>query len=546
MTTNEYDVVIVGSGAAGLSAAIHAHDLGLSVVILEAYKKYGGATAFSGGQVWAGENHVMAREGMADSMDETRQYVKSINHDADVFDEEIFEQWVTQSPRVLEGLEKRGDVKWTTIHGFPDYEYPASPGSKPEGRYLTAAPICGDTLGELRSKLLVSPHHPPGPSYDEIYAQQGDVAKTAALFKDRTAKDIMTMGTGLVVHLLGAVARRGIPMLLNHRVKKVTRTDAGDVTGVLVDTPSGEAAFEGTVILATGAYDWNWDLVRQHSGLLPDESGSVAPPGVRGDGLLLAHDLGVPIIQLPLKTALHLPGYPAVKPDEEKDDNGFRYSLEMALPHSLLVDSTAKRFSDDSYYHSIVDALATGKGKSPFYLIWDENRRQKYPLSPVQPGEAYPETMQVESAPTVGELAVKLGLDPETLSATVERFSKYAKDGEDPDFHRGTNIWTKVFLGDAKHEINPVLGPVERAPFFGMRMRLVNTGIGVAGIKAGLDGQVIHSSGRPIKGLFAAGVVTAPLMCGSGYNSGYSICRGLVFGALAAERIQKDKARGGK
>jgi 3-oxosteroid 1-dehydrogenase len=537
MTKNEYDVVVIGSGGSGLSAAIRSHDLGLRVIILETYDKVGGSTAFSGGQVWAGNNHLMTQEGIDDTLDETRAYVKGINDEPSLLNEELFEQWITEAPRVLEDLEKRKAIKWELIRDFPDYYYPEVAGSKSEGRYLAAAPLHGHELGELRSKLLYSPHHPPGPTYGELFSLGGDINATTALIAERQSHDVLTMGTGVAAHLLNGIRHRGVQILTGHRASKLLRNHEG-VTGIECETSKGIVIFNGIVILATGSYDWNFDLVKQYSALKPEETGSVAPPGIRGDGHLLARDIGAEIIRNPVSRAMHIPGDRMAHPP--LDDKGFRYGAStMGFPHSILVDSTGKRFADDSYYRAVCTALAEGNGSNPFFLVWDETHHQKYGLPPAGPGQPYPEEMNVSTAPTLRELAVKLKIDPDNFGATVERFNGHAEEGKDPDFKRGENDWARKFLGDPLHKPCALLGPIETGPFFGMNWRVLNTGIGNAGVKTGLSGQVLDTGGKIIPGLYAAGVVTAPLMMGTGYNSGFSICRGIVFGYLAAEHIAR-------
>jgi 3-oxosteroid 1-dehydrogenase len=536
MADNNFDVVIVGSGAGGLSAAIRATDLGLRAVILEAHHKIGGSTAFSGGQVWAGKNHLMVRDGIADTFAETKAYVKSLNKDPSVLDETLLDQWVTESPRVLEDLEHRGAIKWSIIHDFPDYYYPVNVGSKPEGRYLSGAPMLGETLGDLRGKLLYSMHHPPGLTYDELYATHGEEA--VALADKRREEDVLTMGTGIAAHLLRAVQQRGVPIMTGHRGKKLLNRN-GAVVGIECESSNGLVTFHGPVILATGGYDWSPDLVEKHSSLQQEEYASVAPRGIRGDGLRLAGEMGARIIQMPLDQAVHLPGYRVSDPVPETDDSGIRYALQTALPHSMMVDATSRRFADDSYYQAICAALVHGRGKKPFFYIWDEHRHQQYGFDPTPAGAPYPEKMGVESAPTIPLLAAKLGLDGDTLVATVERFNLFAKDGEDPDFKRGKNEWVCKFLGDPLHKPSPVLGPIEQGPFFGMKMKILNMGIGAAGIHVGMDGRVLHTNGSPIPGLYGVGVVSAPTMTGSGYNSGFSIGRAIVYGYLAVEEIKR-------
>ena len=541
MADNEYDVVVVGSGASGLSAGIRAHDLGLRVVVLEAYTKFGGSTAFSAGQVWAGMNHLMRREGLEDTFEETRAYVKALNDDPSKLDEDAMDQWIREAPRVLEDLEKCHAMEWEIIRDFPDYYYPEVTGSKAEGRYLAAAPLDGRELGDLRSRILYSPHHPPGPTYGEMFKLSGKIEELDRLITERQSEDLMTMGTGVAAHLLAGLGRRKVELLSSHRATKLIVKD-GSVTGVECETPNGVATFTGTVILASGSYDWSSDLVKQYSAMDREVTGSVAPPGVRGDGHRMAREIGAKVVTMPFDRAMHIPGY-FMGLLVNEDDNGFRYGAStMGFPHSIFVDRSGKRFCDDSYYRSVVTAVAQGRGTNPFYLIWDEDHHQKYGLPPVLPGQPYPSEMNVASASSLRELAGKLNIDVDSFLSTVEQFNKNAREGKDPDFHRGENDWAKKFLGDPAHKPSALLGAIERAPFFGMQWRIVNTGIGNAGVKTALNAQALDTSGKVIPGLYAIGVVSSPTMMGTGYNSGFSVCRGLVYGYLAVEHIASKRS----
>lgn len=538
----QIELIVVGAGAGGLVTAIRAYDLGLRPVIVEAAAKVGGATAFSGGQVWTGANHVMERIGVPDSLDEVRTYVRAIAPPPDMVDPAVFEQWVSQSPQVMLALEDAGAIEWTHVPHLCDYEYPGTAGSKPEGRYLACGPIDGASLGENRELLLSSPHHPPGPTWEELFAVWGDGDKVRELVEARTAQGILTFGTGLAAHFYRAALARGIPILTEHRAVELTLT--GDaVTGVVCETPSGTVEFNGPVVLATGTYDWNDDFVREYSGLEPEQTGSVAPPSLLGDGIVLGRQAGANILRMPLQSSVHVSGYRALEPSG--DDNGFRFCLQLSFPHSFMVDAAGRRFCDDSYYRSISHAILTENERShlPYFLIWDEYHHKRYGLDPAGPGETYPAAMQVVSAPTVAELAVELGLDPDVLTATTARFNEHAAAGVDPDFHRGENSWAANFLGDPSHKPSTILGPVEDPPFYGMPMRLVGTAVGAAGVHAGTDGQALRPDGSPIPGLYAIGAAAAFTTSGTGYNSGMALSRAITFGYLVAEHVAAGRGR---
>ena len=534
-----FDVIVVGGGCGGIVTAIRAHDLGLRVVVVEAMSAVGGATAFSGGQVWVGANHVMARMGLSDTLADTRTYVRAITDARGLIDEAVSDQWIDSAVVAARYLEDAGAIRWEIIPGYPDY-YLEAPGSRLEGRYLTAASIAGKELGEWQGRLLRSPHFPVGVTYSELFELGASSGKDRlrALVTERIQDDILTFGTGIMAHLVRGAASRRFPLLLEHRAVELL-TDSGRVTGVRCQTVDGEVDLHGQVVLATSAYDWNPEMVRKYSWLRPSDTGSVAPPGVRGDGIRLAQAAGADITELPADAIPHVPGY---RLSTRSDfDAGYRISAEFALPHCFIVDSSGRRFCDDSFYPAIVHAVLDGAASTPsphqpFFLIWDEEHHRKYGLGPVGPGANYPQGL-VTSAQTHRELAARLGIDPGNLASTATSFNRSAHIGVDPEFGRGMNDSVKRFRGDPNHRPNPLLGPVASPPFFGMRMLLVCTAIGAAGVRTGLHGRALAPDGNPVQGLYAIGAAAALTTSGTGYNSGFSLSRAMTFGFLAATDI---------
>jgi 3-oxosteroid 1-dehydrogenase len=535
-STLEPDVVVVGAGGGGLAAAISAHDSGLRAVVVEAMDKVGGATAFSGGQVWVANNHLMRDHHMQDSYSEAIEYVVGIADDRGLIDRPVAEQWLAEAPKAAEYLARAGAITWEVIPGYPDYYFPDAPGSKAAGRYLTGAPFPGATLGAARARLLTTPHFPLGVTYADVFESRAAPRGMGRLVAERAADDVLTFGTGIAAHLFAAALRREIPILLEHRaIELVQRDDA--VVGVVCDTSAGHKALFGDVILATSTYDWDPELVAEYSWLRPDQTGSVAPPTVRGDGIRMARAAGAAIIAIPADAAPHVPGYHTSLTGPA--DNGFRGLAELSFPHCFLVNQNGQRFCDDSFYGTITRAILGGASRSnyPFFFIWDEQHHQKYGLRPAGPGDPYPPDLHVASAPTVEELARDLGIDAPNLVDTTERFNAAARLGHDPDFHRGEAAFLKMFRGDKRHKPNSVLGPVETPPFHGMPLRLLGTAIGAAGIRTGLHGRALDYEGQPLSGLYAIGAAAAPTTSGTGYNSGFTLSRAITFGHLAARHI---------
>lgn len=533
-------VVIVGAGLGGMAAAIVAEDRGADVTLVEKGTHVGGAAAYSGGQVWIGGNHVAARLGIEDSVDRTLSYVEgAAAREAASLDPALARQWLSAAPAAARYFEETGVIRWDVIPDYPDYYFPQLDGSASAGRYLTGAPFEGHRLGAHRAELLVSPHFPIGVTYQEMFGWGGMSSRTSwdwDLVRRRRDQDMLTFGTGIAAAFFRGVLDRGVRVLLQHSVTQLLTSD-GPVVGVRCTTAGEDVELLGSVILATGAHDWSSALSREFTGISAEDGGSVAPSTLTGDAIALGRTVGAGWSAIPAWAAPVLPGY-RLGTTSGPHDTGFRACFEHCLPHTFLVNATGRRFADDSFHPSIVAAAlhrsASGTPANlPFFMIWDENHHRKYGLGATAPGGDYPAELVV-SAPTIAELAMRLGLPAPTLEQTTTRFNDHAATGEDPDFGRGSNLSVRRFRGDWNNQPNPCLAPVDRAPFFGMRMRLLNTGIAAAGIRAGTFGRVLTGDGATVPGLHAVGECSDRAAAGVGYNSGYSLSRAMTYGYLAA------------
>ncbi|UOY01808.1 FAD-dependent oxidoreductase [Blastococcus sp. PRF04-17] len=544
------EIVVVGAGLSGLATALGLALRGKQVTVFEAGELLGGAAAYSGGQVWCAANHVAVRQGIeGDTLELGERYVRAIAHShPEVLDEQAMRRWLEVSPDALRYWEDVEAIRWTVIPGLADYHNEAD-GALPEGRYLTNEPIDAAALGEWREKLRVSPYFPVGTTYAEMFVKgrrltnveeesAGEQAGVQAfgLPEQRGAAsavpDRLTFGTGVVAGFLARVIREpGIALRLEHRVTELLTDDDGAVVGVRAESPAGPVEARGPVVLATSTYDWDPELVQELVGLGPEDFGSVAPRTIRGDGIRLARAVGGAIAQLPATAIPMLPGWPS------DTGVGFAYGPDYAMPHSMIVDRTGNRYCDDSYWVDIVEKTMDPADRHlPFFLVFDEQHHQKYGLGATLPGGEYPAGL-VTSAPTLRELGEALGIDGEQLEKTAAAFSENARQGVDPDFGRGSVEYVRRFAGDPANEPNPVLGPVEQAPFHGLRLRFVGTAIGTSGVRIDGDGRVLDEGGTAISGLYAVGSCAALTTVGTGYNSGIALGRGLTLAYLVSNEL---------
>ncbi len=537
--------VIVGAGLAGLAAAVTAAEFGLRPIVLEKDAKIGGAAAFSGGQVWVGANHVAEREGLQDSVQDTLDYVHASAHrDPASLDEAMAREWVQSGREAARWFEERGVISWEIIPGYADYHFPALPGSRPEGRYLTGARFDGNSLGAARDRLHVGPDFPVGITYPEMFTWGGMSSRTGwdvQLAAQRRREDQLTFGAGVVAAFLAAALRRGVSILTERAVVELLLDADGAASGVRCSSVGSQPeTFEGTVVLATGSHDWSPKLTERFTGIPPEDGGSLAPQGVSGDAIGLVQRCGGAVTALPAWAAPAIPGYLLPGPLAE-GDTGFRACYEQSRPHTFLVNRRGERFCDDSFHSAIVAAALTSNDDGelpnfPFFMIWDEQHHRKYGLGQTPPGGEYPAGL-LASAATVSELAQRLSLPVEALEHTVADFNEHARLGADPRFGRGSNAAVRSWRGDAAQQPNPCIGPLEEPPFHGMRMRLLNTGIAAAGVLTGTHGRVLREDRTIVPRLYAIGEAAARTTGGVGYNSGYSLGRAITYGCLAAREI---------
>jgi 3-oxosteroid 1-dehydrogenase len=523
----EQRVIVVGGGLSGLATALGAAVRGRPVTVFESSDVLGGAAAYSGGQVWVGANHVAAAAGIDDDLGGAESYVRAIARaHPDLLDEQAMRRWLTTAPAAMRYWEEQGALRWTVISGLADYHAEAD-GALPNGRYLTCEPVDLTELGTARSRLRISPYFRMGTTYADLFAKG---RRTTAASAD--IPTVATFGTGLVAGFLTRIlAQQGVEILFSHRVTELVIDDHGRVTGVRATGPDGPVLRNGPVVLATSTYDWDPALVRQFVGLDPDDFGSLAPDTLRGDAIRLARGAGGAIKTIPASSVPMVPGWRAPV------GTGFENGPEYAMPHAVIVDKTGRRFCDDSYWVEIVPKVTDPTAPHrPFFLICDEQHRRKYGLGSTPPGGDYP-TGVMTSAATLPELGSALGIDGRELEKTVETFNIYALRGEDPQFGRGSIEFIRRFSGDPSHTPNPVLGPITEAPFHGLRLRLLGTGIGGSGVWTDGDGHVLDEQATAIPGLFAVGSCAAATTFGSGYNSGVALSRGLTLAYLVAQEL---------
>ena len=529
------DLVCVGSGLAGLSAALAATRSGLAACVIEKSSRLGGASAMSSGGLWIGANHHQAEYGISDSPEDTRAYLEFIAGGAAI--PENLAALAGRSGEALKAFEDLG-VSLQIRPNVPDHFYPGAPGSTAGGRSFTAAPIARDELGEWSERLRENPYFPPGMSSADMVAWGGLGNMhdwDPDLLRERVESGRLGTGQAVVGQFLARLRLAQVPILTEFEVSSLVLR-AGRVTGVRGMRAGHPAEIEARrgVVLATGGYESDPALVERFEGVPGWRS--MFPASITGDGMVMATEIGAAIHRVPENFFFFL-GYdiPAEQPDEPAR---FRMTgfTELSYPHTIVVNRAGRRFFDESSFQKGVRRIKSFDQAShdfpnlPCFMIFDRRFQERYSFAGRPPGAPPPEWLT--RADTLAGLAERLGIDGPVLEETASNFNRNAEQGRDPEFGRGDFLWIQVLSGDGSHPIHPNLAPVSVPPYFGVRLH--PSGSSSAGLLTDADARVIHVRGHPIEGLYACGGAAAQTDFGVGYQAGLLLVRGMTFGYLAA------------
>ena len=535
-----FDVVVIGSGIAGVSTALAAHHAGLRPVLLEKAQKLGGGTSFSMGGIWIGNNHLMRAAGYQDSREDVLAYMRFIA--AEEADDERLTAYVDRGPEALKFFEELG-VRFRISYGLTDHYFGVAPGSVAEGRCLNTDFIAATDLGEWQDAILSPRDTPIEVNSTELF-QWGGIANINNWPKDimaeRRAKKIRTRGVGVITHFVKQLLARGVPIRRHTKAERLIVED-GRVTGVVTDR--GRIGATRGVMLACGAYESNPEMANAYEGL-PGFL-TMFPPSIDGDGIVMGAELGAQTRTIRNNLAVFL-GFniPGKQPGEEPLFRIVGIS-EMFCPHTIVVNRDGQRFADETYFQNMVPALRRYDVKQhrhanlPCYLIFDQQYVDGFSFIDAPRGSAVPDW--VARANTIEELAARLAIEPSGLAATIARFNGFARNGADEDFKRGEAAWClakkdtwKPTRPDETY-VSPTLGTLRIPPFYGVELH--PSVFASAGLVANASAQVIDQRARVIPGLYAAGNNAVHTEYGVGYQAGFSLGSGMTFGYLAARHM---------
>ncbi|MGN6495954.1 MAG: FAD-dependent oxidoreductase [Tsuneonella sp.] len=537
MPDERVDVVVLGTGAAGLTAALAAHAGGAKVALLERGERVGGTSAVSGGVIWTAGNPRQRAAGMDDSREEALAYFRSLDH-GDLVDETL-EAFVDRAPEALAFLESEGALSVSLLPGYPDY-YLDRPGAKAAGgRAMDHDLFCFGELGNWATRVLGYDDPRPMMLRETPLGGATDPVPPAEIQR-RVAADERGFGQAMVGRLLKACLERGIEPQFGVRVERLLNEN-GRMNGV-IGTRDGEP-FElraDAVVLATGGFEWDADL--RQAFLRGPVDAPASPPTARGEGLRLAMRAGA---RLGNMTSAWWA--PTLAPPGNRWDGGEQRAspllIERTVPHSIMVNRQGKRFCNEAANYSALagafhrfDPQSYDYENIPAWLVFDGQYRARYPLDTIMPGAELPPEWVV-TAETLPDLAAAIDVPPDALEDTVVRFNDDAARGEDREFGRGTSAYDHFYGDRSRSGTATTLGTLERPPFHAVRVHM-----GMLGTNGGpqTDGlaRVLDLDGKPMPGLYGAGnVIASPtggIYAGAGGTLGPAIAFGYIAGKAAA------------
>ena len=557
---HEVDWLIAGAGAAGMTGAVVAHQLGGSALVVEKESLYGGTTAKSGGVAWIPGNHRQPEAGLEDTPEEGYTYLKGLIGNT-VPDARV-RAYAERASEMLRFMMNHSHVDYTALPEYMDY-YEEVPGYKRGGRSMDPGTISLRRLGDAARTLRIG-------HYDDLLlpfnltVQDGrklaelnlrsyltglslilryllDIP--ARLRRDRDNR--LTLGTALVAKLRRSMLDRDIPLWLDAPMQDLI-IENGRVIGAVVERegrPRRIHARKG-VLLATGGFSHNAALRREYQQAPVGSDWTAAAPGATGDGILMGRKVGA---------ALDFMGSAWWSPTYTLPDGRVMALIAgKSNPGSIMVNQRGRRFTNEAQpYEDLVKAQyashTRGDPSIPCYLIFDGVFRRRYAIGHIKPGRLaddgkipveYFETGLLTAAPTLGELASKLGMDAATLEGTVNSFNKHARLGQDPEFGRGASEHDRYYA-DRRVTPNPSLAPLETAPYYALRCHP-----GDLDTKGGLVcdefARVLDATGEVIPGLYAAGNTSAAVMGDTYPGAGATIGSAMTFAYIAAQHAFGD------
>ncbi|MDE1179231.1 FAD-dependent oxidoreductase [Paraburkholderia sp.] len=562
-STADCDVLVIGSGAAGLSAAVTAAWHGLKVIVVEKDAVFGGATAWSGGWMWVPCNPLARRAGIVEDRALPRTYLE---HElGDRFDAAIVDAFLDAAPNMVAFFDTHTSLQFSDGNAIADI-HGDTPGAGTGGRSVIAAPYDARKLGALLGRLRKTMRET---SFIGMPIMAGaDLSAFLTMTRSwrslwhvtrRVGKHLLDLALhGRAMHLVNGVALiarlaksaddLGVQLWESSPARSLIHDDTpGDtarVTGAVVDTPNGPVTIHATkgVVLAAGGFPN--DIARRKAMFPRTPTGhehlALPPLGASGDGLRLGESVGGKVADDLVTPAAWCPV--STVPYKDGTAGHFPHIIERGKPGIIGVLADGRRFVNEAngYYDYAKAMLDAAPGDDvASWLICDHTFQRRYGLGisrpfplPVGP---FVRSGYLKTGDTIDALARACGIDHDALCKTVDDFNRHARNGEDPQFGRGSTPYNRK-QGDALHRPNPCVAPIERAPFYAVKVQPGSFGT-FAGLKTNAHAQVLDAGGAPIGGLYAAGTDMASMMGGYYPAGGINLGPATTFGYIAARHM---------
>ncbi|UQD75206.1 FAD-dependent oxidoreductase [Bradyrhizobium japonicum] len=552
-----YDVIVVGAGAGGMTAAAVAAAEDLRVLVIEKTAFVGGTTAWCDGMVWIPANPRMKDVGLSDSITDAVRYLSStVPEPANAGLRAAF---LARGPEAVAYLEANTEVRLQPVKACPDC-YPERLGATSGGRVLEPVAFDGTRLGAPFARLRAP--LPELTLFGGMMVNRLDIPHLrragkslrstlrAARLVSEYALQRLRNRRGTALHLGNALAARLYASLLARQVEILFSADVEDLSmqgdrvgGVVIRHGSRDRLISARrgVVVATGGFSHDAVLRKR---FFPAAAGfvSAASTACTGDGLRLAATAGATLNAEATSPAYWVPASLFRRADGSR--GVFPHTVsDRAKPGVIAINAAGRRFVNEalSHHEFVLAMLRDGNGEPdrPFYLVCDRQFLRSYGLGRIKPFalnlRRHVASGELLKAPDIAQLAAKIGVNPSVLTATIAGYNVDAKQGRDPEFGRGSTIYQR-HLGDATHKPNPCVAPILRAPFFAMRIHPADLGTAI-GMKVDAQARVLREDGTPVAGLYACGNDMGSIMNGNDPAPGITLGAALTFGYIAGRHL---------
>ncbi|KAA1395894.1 3-oxosteroid 1-dehydrogenase [Aeromicrobium ginsengisoli] len=545
------DVIVVGAGGAGMTAALAAAKHGLDTVVIEKSAYFGGSTARSGGGVWIPGNRALRKAGQveADDAQQARTYLDSIV--GDVVPKERRDTFLDRGPEVIDFLLDNTPVQLKWVPEYADY-LPEQPGGRPRGRSVEPVPMDGRILGAELDRL----HPPYAKAPANLIVTQADFRKISLgvrtlrgpltmmrvmlkrVLSSLRGRRMYAMGNALTISLRKGLMDAGVPV---HYETPLTGLviEGGRVVGVRAEHEGAEVVIRARrgVILGSGGFEKS-DALREKFLPTPTEAGwSTGAATNTGAGI----EAGVAV-----GAATDLMDDAWWGPTIPLPSGPWFCLAERNLPGSIIVNSAGQRFMNEALpyveaTHAIYEGEATGVPHVPAWLVMDQRYRNRYLFAGLSPRQPFPGRWYkfgtVRKADSLAKLAAEIEVPADALEETIRRFNGFAESGIDEDFHRGESAYDRYYA-DPRVKPNPSLHSIDHGPFYAVK--IVPGDLGTkGGIVTDERARALRPDGSVIEGLYAAGNCSSAVMGRTYAGPGATIGPAMTFGYLAAEDIAR-------